>query len=712
MSGTGDVDDQGNGEIRHSGDAAIAQAIAMTSLQPIENGPPQGALPPPRLVVPAHARGDGDNSVTSETDRRIGSETSSSRDARTQSRPTEKVDLNAWSSSNSFVLKEVAANYFQRQVTLRDAFKEKLLSDVDQAFTDPGAFQDRSSVTHDDSRFGLTHPFGTRDDIAIDEEKGVGGGHKMGGGFFRSSLHEVSQSLRRGTEHNLGLGETSLKHSSAPSSLARREGTKNLNPSPPKPKRRTRASIAASHNVHNILGNENRTGFALKHTKKERLHMFQDRYLETEKAVQRGDEEELEVALHRKMRKQKERNAFYIVPDGTFDSMRKKFIIFLAIFTGVWLPVFLVMDITETRAVLGINCTIDFFFISNLIINFFVAMREQDEFSFLQDGELITDLHLIAQAYTRGRFWLDLITAIPWDVIYLITGFSGTGLQLLRCLRLIRLKDSSSFFASTTNTGMLLRQLAVLFASGHYAGVLWWATAWCESFPQDNLYFMYGGMYGQSQGITYSNHRQSASSDASSLIPVFVGDRFRMSRASFSGFIHNYAYMLFWGLKNTTAFASDAIPSSLLQTLLLICVIFIGLLAVSHVLGAIFEVISSLSKKSKDYRDHVQEVASFVKMRNVDNDLRARILAHRRLKQEWYHGVDEETLLSQLPDTLRKDVVCRTRSHLFMANIFFRKMSPGFIASICNYLSAEIFVALEIIITAGEAGRTEYARVV
>lgn len=94
--------------------------------------------------------------------------------------------------------------------------------------------------------------------------------------------------------------------------------------------------------------------------------------------------------------------------------------------------------------------------------------------------------------------------------------------------------------------------------------------------------------------------------------------------------------------------------------------------------------------------------------RRVDESLKRRILEYRWLKQDFYNGVNEDSLLAQMPDTLRRDVTCLTRSPMLMHNVFLRRMPSGLIMSVCDSLKPELFVAFEIVLTAGEDGSKMY----
>ena len=387
---------------------------------------------------------------------------------------------------------------------------------------------------------------------------------------------------------------------------------------------------------------------------------------------------------------------YIIHPDKYFNIFRQYMMSSFAVFTLVWLPTFLVMNINNRPAVLAINITIDMIYLMNIPINFFVALKKDKH-----GIELITDRTIIMKNYFSRDFWIDCIYSIPYDLIYVVNGQSGWGLELVRCLRLLRLKNVS-VFNSSTNMGMLMRQVLVLFTVGHLSGCLWWGCAAIEDLPRRDIFKIYGVITTNMCIIHGSTVPQYVSQEEAGFI--FITDRYSKSGESLIDFVQNYLYLLVWGMKTASSFASNIYPESVLESVLILFIVFVGLLMFAYVLGAIFEVISSISSKSKQYRDYVQEISQWFKTRNFDMRLRNRVLEYRRLEQQFYNGVNEVNLLDTLPDTLRRDITCRTRSPMIMANKLLRVLSSGFIGSLCNALCPEIFIAVEIIITAGEEG--------
>ena len=404
-------------------------------------------------------------------------------------------------------------------------------------------------------------------------------------------------------------------------------------------------------------------------------------------------------------------NAFIIYPDGSFNLWRQSLLIFLSMLSAVMIPLVIVTDTSSMHSVVCINTVVDFVFLINIPIEFFVALKV-DRFSV----DLITDLAEIRRRLLRGPMWLELIYSIPMDLIAIACGFSSSFLNALRTLRLLRLRNVSAL-PSSTNLGMLIRQVIILYIVGHYAGCMWWGCAWIEDFPRNEVYRIYNKVTPSACNLVpttgpYTSHPASPSSPLSSAlvgveemdVPVYVGDLFGRSRNGVGFFMENYLHILVWGMRTVSSFASEVYPETALESVMVLMIVFTGLLMYAYVLGAIFEVISSLSSKSKEYRDYVEETSMWFKTRHFDPKLANRVLQYRRLQQEFYNGVNEVQLLDNLPETLRRDITCKMRSPMLTTNPSLRLLSSGFIGSLANALVPEIFVALEIIITAGEEG--------
>ena len=61
-----------------------------------------------------------------------------------------------------------------------------------------------------------------------------------------------------------------------------------------------------------------------------------------------------------------------------------------------------------------LNHVIDFLFLTDIILNFFTTFTHKDT------GEEITQKNLIATNYLRNNFFVDLVSTIPFENIYIL----------------------------------------------------------------------------------------------------------------------------------------------------------------------------------------------------------------------------------------------------------------------------------------------------
>lgn len=109
------------------------------------------------------------------------------------------------------------------------------------------------------------------------------------------------------------------------------------------------------------------------------------------------------------------------------------------------------------------NLIIDSFFIADVFISF--------RSSYINDetGEEISSSKLIALQYIKGRFWVDLMSSLPTDIIEVI--FNPTRnvktvlilLKLLKMIRLARLSRVITYLNLQSNVKMTLRLGKLIF---------------------------------------------------------------------------------------------------------------------------------------------------------------------------------------------------------------------------------------------------------
>ena len=89
------------------------------------------------------------------------------------------------------------------------------------------------------------------------------------------------------------------------------------------------------------------------------------------------------------------------------------FVIVLAIWNSVTLPIEISFEVPffDEIIVVVINIFIDILFAVDIVVSFLTTFHS------LQTGDEIVEPKPIAINYIKGRFWIDLIATIPFDLI-------------------------------------------------------------------------------------------------------------------------------------------------------------------------------------------------------------------------------------------------------------------------------------------------------
>ena len=375
--------------------------------------------------------------------------------------------------------------------------------------------------------------------------------------------------------------------------------------------------------------------------------------------------------------KDKRGTNFLFYPDDRVTHARHMIISFFAVLTGIFLPPLIAFNMTELPYVVIINWVMDIAFILNIFMNLVTAVPKKGSVT-----ELVTDYPTIAKMYFHSTdFWFDVVSSIPWEFIVLCVGKNLRALGVGRMLRLLRLKNFNITEAQT-NVGMLLRQVLALWLLGHFCGCAWWALARLENFPERPFFEWTKGDY--------------------------VGDWDRETLHSFRDFLHNYLRVLCWGLSNMCSFTANLRPETELECLLCVIIALSGVVLFAYVVGTIFDVMSTICAKSQHYREYVEEINHWLRYRKLPDDLQHRVKSHHKLQFKILKGADEQRLLRDLPETLRREITTVTRSQVIKYNPIFDNVSDGFIGSLCYAMVAEVCLGNEIVISIGEYGMNMY----
>ncbi|KAI5633781.1 cyclic nucleotide-binding domain-containing protein [Phthorimaea operculella] len=381
-------------------------------------------------------------------------------------------------------------------------------------------------------------------------------------------------------------------------------------------------------------------------------------------------------------------------------------------------------DDLSTRWI-AFNCLSDTIFLIDIVVNFRTGIMQQDNAE-----QVILDPKLIAKHYLRTWFFLDLISSIPLDYIFLIFNqdfsesfqilHAGRALRILRLakllslVRLLRLSRLVRYVSqweevyilqnlqkkrterrgrlssqevdkkrSTTKSSLIFKFLnmasvfmrifnliCMMLLIGHWSGCLQFLVPMLQGFPPNSWVAI--------------NELQGAF------------------------WLEQYSWALFKAMSHMLCIGYGRFPPQSLTDMWLTMLSMIsGATCYALFLGHATNLIQSLDSSRRQYREKVKQVEEYMAYRKLPREMRQRITEYFEHR---YQGkfFDEEVILGELSEKLREDVINYNCRSLVASVPFFANADSNFVSDVVTKLRYEVFQPGDIIIKEGTIGNKMY----
>ncbi|XP_065166647.1 potassium/sodium hyperpolarization-activated cyclic nucleotide-gated channel 2 isoform X12 [Atheta coriaria] len=346
-------------------------------------------------------------------------------------------------------------------------------------------------------------------------------------------------------------------------------------------------------------------------------------------------------------------------------------------------------DDLSTRWI-AFNCLSDTIFLIDIVVNFRTGIMQQDNAE-----QVILDPKLIAKHYLRTWFFLDLISSIPLDYIFLIFNQDfGDSFQILhagRALRILRLAKLLSlvrllrlsrlvryvsqweevYFLNMASVFMrIFNLICMMLLIGHWSGCLQFLVPMLQGFPSNSW--------------------------------VAIND---LQEAFW---LEQYSWALFKAMSHMLCIGYGRFPPQSLTDMWLTMLSMIsGATCYALFLGHATNLIQSLDSSRRQYREKVKQVEEYMAYRKLPREMRQRITEYFEHR---YQGkfFDEECILGELSEKLREDVINYNCRSLVASVPFFANADSNFVSDVVTKLRYEVFQPGDIIIKEGTIGSKMY----
>uniref|UniRef100_A0A665VKX8 Voltage-gated inwardly rectifying potassium channel KCNH2 n=1 Tax=Echeneis naucrates TaxID=173247 RepID=A0A665VKX8_ECHNA len=312
-------------------------------------------------------------------------------------------------------------------------------------------------------------------------------------------------------------------------------------------------------------------------------------------------------------------------------------ILLLVIYTAILTPysaAFLLNDQVEVAMQsCGYSCSplnvvdliVDIMFIIDILINFRTTYVNSND-------EVVSHPVRIAVHYFKGWFLIDMVAAIPFDLLIYRNGEETTTLigllktaRLLRLVRVARKLDRYSEYGAA----VLFLLMCTFALIAHWLACIWYAIGNVER--NGSIGWLH--TLGDQLGKHYNDSIQGPS----------IKDK--------------YVTALYFTFSSLTSVGfGNVSPNTNSEKIFSICVMLIGSLMYASIFGNVSAIIQRLYSGTARYHTQMLRVREFIRFHQIPNPLRQRLEEYFQHAWSYTNGIDMNAVLKGFPECLQADI--------------------------------------------------------
>ncbi|XP_053599137.1 potassium voltage-gated channel subfamily H member 6 isoform X13 [Microplitis demolitor] len=298
-----------------------------------------------------------------------------------------------------------------------------------------------------------------------------------------------------------------------------------------------------------------------------------------------------------------------------------------------------------------IDLIVDVTFVVDILINFRTTFVNTND-------EVVSGPWKIAVHYLRGWFIIDLVAAIPFDL--LLYGYNTdettTLMGLLKTARLLRLVRVARKIDRYSEYGaaVLLLLMATFALIAHWMACIWYAIGNAERPLLKSKVGWLDILANDTHQFYYHNNTGGPSIKSRYITALY----FTFSSLTSVGF-------------------GNVAPNTDTEKIFTIIVMLIGSLMYASIFGNVSAIIQRLYSGTARYHTQMLRVREFIRFHQIPNPLRQRLEEYFQHAWTYTNGIDMNSVLKGFPECLQADICLHLNRQLLNNCKAFEKASPG-----------------------------------
>ncbi|CAH8632098.1 unnamed protein product [Schistosoma bovis] len=303
-----------------------------------------------------------------------------------------------------------------------------------------------------------------------------------------------------------------------------------------------------------------------------------------------------------------------------------------------------------------VDILVDVMFIIDILINFRTTYVNKND-------EVVSHPKRIAAHYIKGWFIIDLVAAIPFDLLFFRTAGDQptalTGLlksaRLLRLVGIVRKLDRYSEYGAS-----ILVLLTALFALiAHWLACIWYAIGNAEHLYRDPKIGWLD---------TLAIHTEQYYTDQPNSGPDLKT---------------KYITALYFTFSSLTSIGfGNVSPNTNAEKVFSIIVMLVGSLMYASIFGNVGALIQRLYSGTARYHAQMLRIKEFIRFHQIPSPLRQRLEEYSTQVWEHTNGIDMTMVQYSFPESLQSDICLYVYRHFLSGSAAFKSLNDGCLRNI------------------------------
>ncbi|KAM6958875.1 voltage-gated delayed rectifier potassium channel KCNH8 [Aplochiton taeniatus] len=378
------------------------------------------------------------------------------------------------------------------------------------------------------------------------------------------------------------------------------------------------------------------------------------------------------------------KSKFILLHFSTFKAGWDWLILLATFYVAVTVPynVCFIGDDDLTRSTTVSDIAVEILFIIDIVFSFRTTYVSKS-------GQVIFDARLICIHYMTTWFIIDLVAALPFDLLYAFKVSVVSVVHLLKTVRLLRLlrllQKMDRYSQHSTVVLTLLMSMFALLA--HWMACIWYVIGKKEMEANPDPWDI---------GWLHELGKRLES-------PYFSVEGINGTAGSGPAIRSVYIASLYFTLSSLTSVGFGNVSANTdAEKIFSICTMLIGALMHALVFGNVTAIIQRMYSRWSQYHTRTKDLKDFIRVHHLPQTLKQRMLEYFQTTWSVNNGIDSNELLKDFPDELRSDITMHLNKEILELALF-ASASRGCLRSLSLHIKTTFCAPGEYLLRQGDA---------